>query len=175
MNHRIQGWNECLITYVLAAASPTHPIKANVYHQGWARHGEIVNREPSQGLLIPLGRPAGGPLFFAHYSFLGLDPRQLQDRYADYWLQNVNHTLVNYRYCVNTAKPEFGYGPSCWGLTASDDPWGYSAHQPGDRDNGTITPSAALTSTPYAPDEALARYCQILWMKVGWRQRHPDG
>ncbi|MEA3367287.1 MAG: glucoamylase family protein [Planctomycetota bacterium] len=156
MNLCIGGWNECLITYVLAASSPTHPIEPRVYHAGWARNGKMVNGKRYLGLHVPLGRPEGGPLFFAHCSFLGLDPRNLKDRYADYWQQNVNHTLVNYLYCVTKAKPEYRYSERCWGLTASDDPRGYLAHQPGRRDNGTIAPTAALASMPYAPEKCLA-------------------
>lgn len=155
-NHRIGGWNECLITYILAASSPTHPIDPKVYHAGWARGGKMVNAKSYLGLHIPLGRPEGGPLFFAHYSFLCLDPRTLRDRYADYWQQNVNHTLVNYRYCVKEAERQHRYSERCWGLTASDDPRGYLAHRPGRRDNGTISPTAALASMPYAPAKCLA-------------------
>ena len=159
-NHHVGGWNECLITYVLAGASPTHPIHPSVYHKGWARDGKIANRREYLGLTIPLGQPTGGPLFFAHYSFLCLDPRNLRDRYANYWQQNVNHTRVNYRYCIGQAAARHRYSKRCWGLTASSDPRGYLAHRPGKRDNGTITPSAALASMPYTPAESLsaARY-----------------
>lgn len=159
-NLPIRGWNECLITYILAASSPTHPITPSVYHKGWAQDGDMVNREPYQGLTIPLGRPQGGPLFFAHYSFLCLDPRNLTDDYADYWQQNVNHSLANYRYCVKDASPEFQYSEHCWGLTASLKPGGYLAHAPGKRNNGTVAPTAALASMPYTPQESLraARY-----------------
>jgi hypothetical protein len=154
-NHQIRGWNECLITYVLATSSPTHPIAPSVYHKGWARDGDIVNDKPYQGITIPLGRPQGGPLFFAHYSFLGLDPRNLKDEYADYWQQNVNHSQANYRYCVTDAPLGHSYSECCWGITASDDPWGYLAHAPGKRDNGTISPTAALASMPYTPVESI--------------------
>jgi hypothetical protein len=159
-NHHIRGWNECLITHVLASSSPAHPISPKVYHEGWARGGKMVNTEPYLGVRLPLGSPTGGPLFFSHYSFLCLDPRNLRDRYANYWEQNVGHTLVNYEYCVREAKAEYGYSRRCWGLTASDDPWGYLAHAPGKRDNGTIAPTAAISSMPYTPEKSLraARY-----------------
>jgi hypothetical protein len=98
--------------------------------------------------------PYGGPLFFTHYSFCGLDPRGLRDRYADYWKQNTHHVRINYAHCVANPGKFKGYGPACWGLTASDDPDGYSAHAP-DNDNGTISPTAALSSMPYAPQEAM--------------------
>ncbi|WP_286748001.1 glucoamylase family protein, partial [Roseivirga sp. UBA1976] len=99
-NLKIQGWNESLIVYVLAASSPTHPISANVYHEGWARNGNMANGEEYFGTTLPLGYSYGGPLFFSHYSFLGLDPRQLEDQYANYWDQNVAHSKINYAYAV---------------------------------------------------------------------------
>ena len=120
MNHRITGWNECLIVYVLAAASPSHAIPKAVYDEGWARNGDIRNGRQYYGVTLPLGEAAGGPLFFSHYSFLGLDPRHLSDQYANYWEQAVAHTTINYNYCVANPKQHPGYGANCWGLTASD-------------------------------------------------------
>jgi hypothetical protein len=154
MNHAIRGWNECLVTYVLAASSPNHSVEPAVYHRGFASGKGFRNRKSWYGIELPLGPPYGGPLFFAHYSFCGLDPRGLKDRYADYWEQNVRHVGINRAHCsANPGKFE-GYGESCWGLTASDDPTGYSAHAP-DNDNGTISPTAALASLPYAPAEVM--------------------
>jgi hypothetical protein len=147
---QVAGWNEALITYVLAASSPTHPIDAATYHHGWARDGAIRNGRSYDGIVLPLGPAYGGPLFFEHYSFVGLDPRGLSDRYADYWQQCVNHTLINRGYCVRNPRRFKGYGPLAWGLTASDERHGYSAHSPTD-DNGTLTPSAALASFPFTP------------------------
>jgi hypothetical protein len=89
MDHAISGWNECLIAFVLAASAPRHPIEPSVYHRGWAAGQAFVNGRSFDGIPLPLGHDHGGPLFFAHYSFLGLDPRRLRDRYADYWQQNV--------------------------------------------------------------------------------------
>lgn len=160
MNFPVEGYNECLIMYVLAAASPTHTIPAEVYHQGWARSGRMKNDSTHQqyGLHLDLkhnGAPQyGGPLFWSHYSFLGLDPRNLKDRYADYWTHNKNHTLINYRYCVENPKGYKGYGEDCWGLTASYSINGYAAHSPGE-DLGVISPTAALSSFPYTPQESM--------------------
>jgi hypothetical protein len=154
MNFEIRGWNECLITYVLAASSPRYPINPQVYHNCWAQSNHFMNGREYYGIKAPLGFDYVGPLFFAHYTFAGLDPRGLKDRYADYWEQNVNHTLINYRHCVENPKKFKGYGPSCWGLTASDTYNGYNAHSP-DNDWGTITPSAALSSFPYTPKESM--------------------
>lgn len=154
MNFEIRGWNECLITYVLAASSPRYPVSASVYHNCWAQSNHFLNGKEYYGVKAPLGFDYVGPLFFAHYSFLGLDPRGLKDRYADYWEQNVNHTLINYKHCVANPKKFKGYGPDCWGLTASDTYDGYNAHSP-DNDFGTITPSAALSSFPYTPEYSM--------------------
>ena len=154
LRHAIRGWNECLITYVLAVCSPTHPIDARAYQHGFAAGRHYRNGQRYYGIELPLGVPYGGPLFFAHYSFCGLDPRGLRDRHADYWKQNVHHVRINLAHCIANPGGHKGYGSSCWGLTASDDPTGYMAHAP-DNDNGTISPTAALASVPYAPAEAL--------------------
>lgn len=151
---RIEGYNETLITYVLAASSKTHPVSAQVYHQGYARNGAIKNGNSYYGYVLPLGQPYGGPLFFTHYSFLGLDPRNLSDQYASYWQQNVNQSLINWAYCTANPKKYVGYGSDCWGLTASDNPWGYNAHSP-TNDLGVITPSAAISSIPYTPEQSM--------------------
>ena len=154
MNHEIRGWNECLITYVLAAAAPRYPISPEAYHRGWAEGRDFINGRSYDGITLPLGPDGGGPLFLAQYSFLGIDPRGLSDRYADYWQQNVAHTLINRGHCARNPKACRGYGPECWGLTASDGPEGYDAHSP-TNDRGVITPSAALASFPYAPEHAM--------------------
>lgn len=174
MNLPIRGWNEGLITYVLAASSPTYPISKEVYDEGWARSGGIVNGREYYGIELPLGSDKGGPLFFTHYSFLGLDPRNLSDAYADYWEQNVAHTRINQAYCVANPKKYAGYGDDCWGLTASDIPGGYTASSP-TNDNGTIAPTAALSSMPYTPEasmKAIRKFYYIfgdrLWGEYGF-------
>jgi hypothetical protein len=155
MNHQVRGWNECLMTYVLAASSPTHTIPKVVYDEGWARNGGMKNGASYYGYMLPLGEKYGGPLFFAHYSFLGLNPKNLSDAYCtDYWEQNANHALINYHYCVQNPLKYVGYSADCWGLTASDGNQGYSAHSP-TNDKGVITPTAALSSMPYTPDESM--------------------
>ncbi|WP_372917815.1 glucoamylase family protein [Salegentibacter sp.] len=151
---KIQGWNESLIIYVLAASSPTHPIEEEVYHQGWASNGNMVNNRQYYGIDLPLGPAYGGPLFFAHYSFIGLDPRNLSDQYANYWDQNKAHTLIHYNYAIDNPKGFEGYGENSWGFTASDNYQGYSAHSPAN-DLGVITPTAALSSFPYTPEESM--------------------
>jgi hypothetical protein len=154
MDHPITGWNECLIAYVLAASSPTHPVGPAVYHRGWTGSPVFRNGASYYGIELPLGPPFGGPLFFSHYSFLGLDPRGLSDRYADYWQQNVAHTLINRAHCIANPNRFAGYGPACWGLTACDGDAGYDAFSP-TNDRGVIAPTAALSAMPYAPGEAM--------------------
>lgn len=154
MDHAIHGWNETLITYVLAAAAPRYTIDPSVYHQGFATGRDFLNGKSYYDIELPLGMAYGGPLFFAHYSFCGLDPTGLKDRYADYWELNKRHVQINRAHCVKNPHGHKGYGAACWGLTASDDPDGYSAHAP-DNDNGTISPTAALASLPYAPKEVM--------------------
>lgn len=156
MNMPIRGWNECLITYVLAASSTTFGIPGTVYNQGWTMNGGagFVNGANYLGYTLPLGPPYGGPLFFSHYSFLGINPNGLTDGYANYLTQVKNHTLINYTYCVNNPLGRFGYSNSCWGLTASDIPNGYGASSPVS-DLGVVAPTAALSSFPYTPTESM--------------------
>ncbi len=164
MNFALRGYNETLITHVLAASSPTHPTDPRVYHHCWARDGNIRATDQYYGLdrildHYPTNDSPVGPLFWAHYSHLGLDPRNLKDQYGDYWLLNKNHTLAHYRHCVENPHDFVGYGPDCWGLTSSYSPKngtiGYSSHRP-DRDIGVISPTAAVSSIPYTPEESMA-------------------
>jgi hypothetical protein len=171
MNMQIKGWNECLITYVLAAASPAHTIPKSVYDIGWASNGGMKNNKTYYGIALPLGPELGGPLFFAHYSFLGLAPKDLTDAYANYWEQNKAHALINYNYCKANPKGNYGYGENCWGLTASDIKDGYTASSP-TNDVSVIAPTAALSSFPYTPDESM-RALKYFYYKLGdklWKE-----
>jgi hypothetical protein len=174
MDHELRGWNESLVTYVLAAGSSRYAVDPIVYHHGFAAGRNFLNGKTYYGIELPLGVAGGGPLFFAHYSFCGLDPRGLKDRYADYWEVNLRHVAINRAHCVANPNNFKGYGASCWGLTASDDPDGYAAHAP-DTDTGTIAPTAALSSLPYAPLEVmtalrhfLSRHGEKLWGRFGF-------
>jgi hypothetical protein len=172
MNHAIRGWNECLITYVMAASSPTNAIPKIVYDNGWAKNGGIANGNGYAGHILPLGEPYGGPLFFAHYSFMGINPQSLTDAYANYFTQNRAHSLINYNYCKNNTN-WYGYSESNWGLTASDDIAGYKAHSP-TNDNGVISPTAALSSFPYTPDESM-KALKFFYYKMGDKLWGPYG
>lgn len=170
MNLPVKGWSECLITYVLAASS-SNPIPKSVYDNGWARNGEMRNNQSYEGIPLPLGPAYGGPLFFSHYSFLGINPRGLKDAYADYEQQVTNHTRINYAYCVANRDRHYGYGADCWGLTASDVPNGYDASSP-TNDLGVIAPTAALSSFPYTP-EASMQALKFFYYKLGdklWKE-----
>lgn len=170
MNMQIKGWNECLITYALAASSKTHAVPKVVYDNGWASNGALKNGNTYYGYQLPLGPDRGGPLFFAHYSFLGINPEGLADTYANYATQTKNHTLINYNYCKTNPQNFFGYSDSVWGLTASDIENGYSASSP-TNDLSFIAPTAALSSFPYTPAEsmkALKFYYYVLGDKI-WK------
>lgn len=155
MNMPIRGWNECLITYVLAASSTSNSIPPSVYHNGWAQNGAIRNGNTYYGYTLPLGEAVGGPLFFSHYSFLGINPNGLIDSYANYQVQTRNHSLINYGYCKAQQGGASSYSDSIWGLTASDIQNGYTASSP-TNDRGVIAPTAALSSFPYTPTESMA-------------------
>ena len=160
----LEGYNECLITYILAAASPTHPIDAETYYKGWTRNGKYTSNNSKYGFPLIVkhngAEEFGGPLFWSQYSYLGLDPTGLSDKTVkNYFDLNRNHVLIDYNYILNNPKNWKGYGKNYWGLTASytrnsDGSTGYTAHSP-DNDTGIISPTAALSSFPYTPKESM--------------------
>ncbi len=154
-NMKVRGWNEALITYIMAAASPTYGIPKQVYTEGWAKNGTILNPRQFYNFDINLADNWGGPLFWLHYTHLGINPHGLSDEYADYWQEHVNTAKIHYQYAVENPLNQTNYSEKCWGLTASDDPYGYTAHKPMINDNGTISPTAALATMPYTPEESL--------------------
>ena len=153
INLDVRGWNEALIVYVLASSSPTYPINIDVYNNGWTRNGAFVNSGTFYDIFLPLGENFGGPLFYSHYSFIGIDPRNLEDQYTNYFDQNRAHSLINYDHCVTNPNNFDGYSDMSWGITASTNYNGYSAHSP-NNDLGVISPTAALSSFPYTPLES---------------------
>jgi hypothetical protein len=169
MNFPIQGYNECLIAYMIGTSSPTHALSPDAYHQCWARNGAIKGESVEYGDTLHLrhngAEKYGGPLFWAHYSYLGLDPRGLKDEYANYWNENRSQVMIDYSYCVENPKKFKGYGPDCWGLTAGYSVNGYNAHMPSN-DLGVISPTAALSSFPYSPEESM-RAARYFYEKLG--------
>ncbi len=168
MNFPVGGYNECLIMYVLAAASPTHPISKEVYEQGWARNGDIKSGTELYDLETVLDHyehdeSPVGPLFWAHYSYVGLNPQELKDQYGDYWKLNKNHALIHYRHSISNPSNHKGYSDECWGLTSSYSMKGYAGHRP-DNDLGVISPTAALSSMPYTPDESM-KFLRFMYEK----------
>lgn len=174
MNMPIRGYNEALIVYLLGIASPSHPITKGYYFYGWSGFSYKNNRA-YYGIPLYVGHDYGGPLFFAHYSYLGFDPRDKKDKFANYFHQNRNQTLVNRAFCIDNPNGFAGYSDSTWGLTASDDPFGYSAHSPSN-DNGTISPTAAISSMPYTPEESIQalkglyrKFGKLIWGAYGFK------
>ena len=175
------GWNETMIAYVLAVASPTKASSIGAltfYRGGWGNNGSITNYRLKYDIPLYVGNDYGGPLFFTHYSFIGFDPRNIRDLYTNYFVHNKNQSLVNRAYCIANPKKFAGYSEDCWGLTASysiSSSGGYSAHSP-ENDNGTIAPTAALSAMPYTPKESLAAlkhfyrtYGASLWGEFGFK------
>ncbi|MBK5269845.1 MAG: Ig-like domain-containing protein [Bacteroidia bacterium] len=165
INAQVRGWNEAMITYVMASSSLTDSIPKIAYDIGWAVSGNIRNNNSYYGYQLPLGPSNGGPLFFEHYSFLGINPNGLGDAFANYQTQTVNHTKINYEYCKANPRGWNGYSSLCWGLTASDVPTGYHANEP-NSDLGVISPTAALSSMPYTPAESM-NALKFFYYKLG--------
>lgn len=155
-NFPVRGWNEALITYIIAASSRRHPVLKDVYEKSWTGARNWRNGRSYYGYVLPLGNAyAGGPLFFSQYTFMGVDPNNLKDDHGiDYGEQTRNHTLINRAYSIDNPKKYKGYGEKAWGLTAGDSVKGYVAHAPED-DRGVIQPTAALSSMPYTPSYSL--------------------
>ncbi|MBF9253702.1 hypothetical protein I2I11_10395 [Pontibacter sp. 172403-2] len=194
LSHQLIGWNETMVVYLLGIASPTHSIPASMYYSGWASQSSkaqqyrtawgqtsegaaYTNGNTYFGIQLPVGVSDGGPLFFIHYSFMGPDPHKIEDKYTNYFRNNRAIALINYRYCVENPEHHDGYGERSWGLTASDGPWGYSADEPVPHaDHGKITPTGALASFPYTPEQSMQalknyyrNYGSFLWGTYGFR------
>ena len=171
IGHPLVGWNETMIVYLLAIASPTHPVPASLYYTGWAGQSDLAmryrqgwsrttigdhyaNGREFYGIKLDVGEGSGGNLFFTQFSFLGFDPRDKRDRFTNYFRNNRSLALINRAYCVENPLHFEGYGPDCWGLSAGINSGG-GMPQPS-ADNGTICCSAALGEFPYTPKESMA-------------------
>ena len=177
INFKLEGYNECLITYVMGASSPTHAIPVAAYTEGWSRNGNIVSAATNYGFPKVFnynGTSGVGPMFWAHYSYLGLDPRGLSDQYANYWTLTQNHAKIMNAYCIANPLAWNGYSENCWGLTASysrntDGSTGYTDHRPGN-DRGVISPTAALSDFPYTPTESM-KALRFFYENADWKDR----
>lgn len=194
INHSLIGWNETMVTYLLAIASPTHAVPPSMYYSGWASQDTVAqqyrtawggtkdgsmytNGNTYQGIKLDVGVSNGGPLFFTHYSYLGYDPHYLNDKYTNYFFNNQQIAKINHKYCVENPGKFKGYSDSCWGLTASDGPYNYSADEPVLRqDRGKIAPTGAVSSFPYTPSASMKalknyynNYGKFLWGEYGFK------
>ncbi len=176
MNHRIKGFDETFITYVLAAASEDYPIDRSVYEGCYKQSDYYYNGKTYYGLTLPLGMDYGGPLFFTHYSWMGLRAKGLTDGKVDYFNQLRTHALIQYNYAVENPRHHSGYGESLWGFTSSDDMLsGYTSHQLGtDAENGTVSPTAAIASLNYTPEQSL-KCLNHLYFDLGQKVFGPMG
>jgi hypothetical protein len=172
ISNRLTGFNEAMIVYLLAVASPTHAISRDLYYTGWAnqRHAAIgsyiddprpgnryTNGKTYFGINLDVGWGTGGPLFFTHYSYMGFDPHAATDRFTNYFENNRNIARINRAYCMANPKHFEGYSAVSWGLTASDGPDGYNPSAPNkEDDHGIMTPTGALSSFPYTPEASMA-------------------
>jgi hypothetical protein len=171
IGHPLVGWNETMIAYLLAIASPTHPVPASLYYSGWAGQSDMAvqyrqnwsrttigdhyaNGREFYGMKLDVGEGSGGALFFTQFSFLGFDPRGKRDRFTNYFRNNRSIALINRAYCADNPEHFKGYGPDCWGLSAGINSGG-GMPQP-NADNGTICCSASLGEFPYTPKESMA-------------------
>lgn len=176
MNMPITGYMEAMITYLLATASPTHRVPSSLFKTGWEGSG-YRNGNSYYGIPLFVGPSYSGPLFFYHYSFLGFDPRFKKDTYANYFENNKNASLIHRQYCIVNPRGQVGYADTCWGLTASDGPNGYSEHRPySSNDDGTISPTAGISSIPYVPQYSIElikslyrNYVNNLWGPYGFK------
>lgn len=190
INHRLIGWNESMITYLLAIASPKHPVSPNMYYSGFASQEKLAqeyrgnadgkmytNGDSYFGVKLDVGGFSGGPIFFTHYNFLGMDPHGLRDKYTDYFQNSKAIAEISLRYSEANPQHHHGYGENAWGLTASDGPWAYNPDEPRpEGDKGKITPTGAVASMPYLPEASVAaaknyyqKYGEFLWGEYGFR------
>lgn len=169
------GYNEAMILYFLALGSPTHPVPTTAW-SAWTSGYDWLTAYGYSFVTCP-------PLFTHQYSHCWIDFRTIQDAYMTshgmtYFENSRRATLAQRNYCIANPGGWTGYGTNLWGLTASDGPFGYQAAgaPPAQNDNGTIAPTAAAGSIPFAPDECIPvlhnlydTYKAQLWGPYGFR------
>jgi len=184
-----EGYNEAILLYVLALASPTHPLPATSY-PAWTSTYQWEN-------LYGLDVLYAGPLFVHQFSHAWIDFRGIRDRFmrekrSDYFENSRRATYLQREYARRNPHDFKGYGENCWGFTAGDGPcastarvdgkyhqcFGYTARGvPYGPDDGTIAPWAALASLPFEPEIALAaaRHCLTHYPEILKEGRLPSG
>ncbi|MDZ4803716.1 MAG: glucoamylase family protein [Candidatus Eisenbacteria bacterium] len=152
------GYNEAMIMYLLGLGSPTKPPNPNnpgFMWSSWTAGYDWLTYYGYTYIHFP-------PLFGHQYSHCWIDYRYIQDNYTrnkgiTYFENSRRATLAQWQYCIANPGGFTGYGPTLWGLTAGDGPNGYAARgaPPAENDNGTIAPTAAISSLPFTPDEVI--------------------
>ena len=169
--HDWVGYNEGMLVYILAAGSPTHPVSKEAWDTGWA-----ADLEKDWGRYYGYEHLQFEPLFGHQYSHVWVDFRGIRDEFMgrkgiDYFENSRRATLSQRAYGADNPNDWVGYSGDIWGWTASDGPqgaangrvvngkprefMGYSARGASAMrvvDDGTIVPTAAGGSVPFAPE-----------------------
>lgn len=175
------GYNEASIMYLLALGSPTHPVPSSAW-QRWTSGYQWQTLYGYSYVVFP-------PLFGHQYTHCWIDFRSITDQYMQlkgitYFENSRRATLAQRAYAVANPGAFTGYSDSLWGLTASDTPTGYRARgaPPAQDDDGTITPTAPISSLAFAPEAALPvirnlwnNYRAQLWSTYGFRDAFNPG
>ena len=185
------GYNEALLVYILALGSPTHPVGEDAY-AAWTS-----TYDRSWGTFQGQEHLSFPPLFGHQYSQVWLDLRGIQDAYMrrrgiDYFENSRRAVYSQQAYAIANPKKWKGYGRNVWGLTASDGPIDATYEYQGEKrvfqtytargagieyilDDGTIVPTAAAASLPFAPEivipavtEMQQRYGKDIYRKYGF-------
>jgi hypothetical protein len=168
IEHDWIGYNEAMIVILLALGSPSHGVEPPAWDKWTSNYDRTWGTSHGQTHL------AFGPLFGHQYSHVWVDFRGIRDRYMrgkrlDYFENSRRATLAQQEYARVNPDGWQGYGEHVWGLTACDGPGdlelevggkprtfrGYSARGPGDFDDGTLAPTAMVSSLPFAPEIVL--------------------
>ena len=173
--HQWIGYNEAMILYIIALGSPTHPVPESAWST-WTSGYSWRSHYGYSYVNFP-------PLFGHQYSHCWIDFRFIQDDYMrgrgiTYFENSRRATYAQRAYCIDNPGGWTGYGENLWGLTAGDGPDGYKARgaPPPQNDNGTIAPTAAGGSVPFAPEIAIPAlknmyetYRDDLWSTYGFK------
>lgn len=191
INHDWMGYNEAMMLYILALGSPTHGVDPDAW-TSWTR---TYNND--WGVYQGQEYLSFGPLFGHQYSHVWIDFRDIQDQYMrergiDYFLNSRRATLAQRDYAIDNPMKWKDYGENVWGLTASDGPQNTSQEYRGEQrqfrhyssrgaglrenfDDGTIAPTAAISSIVFAPEvvipatqEMHKRYGDFLYSSYGF-------